>query len=131
MINPFFIDEILKIGFKCNLESHNVTHANSLLKIIPIYPDIGIETRYINKILKEMDTIYARLINQYKIKKHIIVWASFYKINDEDQRSDEIEFFINFIINKNFTETDINDIDVKCQLEHQIQIQETKESGWI
>ena len=29
------------------------------------------------------------------------------------------------------TETDINNIDVKSQLEHQIQIHETKEPGWI
>ena len=33
-------------------------------------------------------------------------------------------------INNNLTETDINEIDVKSQIEHQIQIQETKESGW-
>ena len=31
----------------------------------------------------------------------------------------------------NSTETDINNIDDKPQLEHQIQIPETKESGWI
>ena len=34
-------------------------------------------------------------------------------------------------INNNLTETDINNIDVKSQLEHQIQIQKTKESGRI
>ena len=33
--------------------------------------------------------------------------------------------------NNNLTETDNNDIDVKSQLDHQIQIQVTKESGWI
>ena len=33
--------------------------------------------------------------------------------------------------NYNSTENDIIDIDVKSQLEHQIQIRETKESGWI
>ena len=132
MINPYyFIDENLKIGFKINLESHNINHANSLLNIIPNFPDIGIEKRYINKILKEMATIYARLINQYKFKYHILFSASFYKINEEDQRSDEIELFINLKINNNLTETDVNNIDVKSQLEHQIQTQETKESGWI
>ena len=78
-----------------------------------------------------MATIYARLINQYKFKYHILFSASFYKINEEDQRSDEIELFINLKINNNLTETDINNIDVKSQLEHQIQTQETKESGWI
>ena len=31
MINPhYFIDENLKIGFKINLESHNISHANSI-----------------------------------------------------------------------------------------------------
>ena len=69
MINPYyFIDEIVKMGFKFNLETHNVNHANSFLNIIPNFPDIGIETRYNNKILKEMATIYARFINQYKFK---------------------------------------------------------------
>ena len=132
MINPYyFIDENFKIGFKINLESHNINHANSLLNIEPNFPDIGSETRYINKILKEMATIYARLINQYKFKYHILFSASFYKINEEDQRSDEIELFINLNNNNNLTETDIKNIDVKSQLEHQIQVQEAKESGWI
>ena len=54
MVNPYyFIDENLKIGFRNNLESHNINHANSLLNIEPNFPDIGIETRYINKILQK------------------------------------------------------------------------------
>ena len=89
MINPYyFIDENFKIGFKINLESHNINHANSLLTIEPNFRDIGIETRYINKILKEMSVIYARLINQYKFKCHILFSAGFCKNNDEDRRSD-------------------------------------------
>ena len=96
MNNPFyFIDENLKIYFKINLESHNIIHANSLLNIEPIFPDIGIETRYVNKILKEMVTIYARLMNHFKFKNHIFFSASFYSIKEEDQRSDEIELFNN------------------------------------
>ena len=78
-----------------------------------------------------MATIYARLINQCKFKYCILFSASFYNINEEDQRTDEIELFINLKINNNLTETDIKNIDVKSQLEHQIQTQETKESGWI
>ena len=102
MDNPYyFIDENLKIVFKINLESHNTSHPNSLLNIIPNFPDAGIETRYVNKILKEMATIYARLINQYKFEYHILFSASFYKINEEDQRSDEIELIINLNINNN------------------------------
>ena len=115
---------------KINLESHNINHVISFLSIAPIYPDIVIETRYIKKILKEMATIYARLMNQYKFKYHILFSASFYKINKEDQRSDEIELFINLNNNHNLTESDIDNIDVESQLEHEIQTQETKESGW-
>ena len=132
MINPYyFIDENLKNGFKFNLESHNISHAISILTITPKFPEFGIEYRYINKIIKELSDIYARLINQYKFKYHTLFSASFYEINEEDQRNNEIELYINLNINHNLTESDINDIDVRSQLEHQIQNQETKESGWI
>ena len=67
MINSYYlIDKNLKIGFKSNLESHNLNHTKSILRITPKFPDIGIKTRFINKILHEMVTGYARLLNQYK-----------------------------------------------------------------
>ena len=78
-----------------------------------------------------MSTIYARLINQCKCKYHILFSASFYRINEEDQKNDEVKLFIKLIINHNLTETDIKNIDVNAQLEHQIQIHKTKDSGWI
>ena len=79
-----------------------------------------------------MSVIYARLINQYKFKYHIFLFsASFYKIDEKDQRNDEIEVIIKLKINHNLTESDIDITDVRSQLEHRIQIQETKESGWI
>ena len=104
---------------------------NSLLNIQPKFLDIGIETRYVHKILKELSVSYARLINQYKFKNHILFSASFYKINEEDQRGDETELYTNLNINNNITESDIDNIDIKSRLEHQIQNRETKESGWI
>ena len=72
-----FIDENLKIGSKILLGSYNNNHANSLLNIEPKFPDIEIETGYINKNLKEMATIYARLINQYEFIYHTLFSASF------------------------------------------------------
>ena len=132
MINPYyFIDENLKNGFKINLESHNISHAISILTITPKFPEFGIEYRYINKIIKELSVIYARLINQYKFKNHTLFSASFYKIIEEDQRNNEFELYINLNINHNLRESDINDIDVRSQLEHPNQNQETKESGWM
>ena len=130
MIDPYyFIDENLKIGFIINLESHNISHANSIMTITPKFPALGIEFRYINKIVKELSVIYARLINQYKFKYHTLFSASFYKINEEDQRDNHIELYINLKIIHNLTESDIDNIDVKSQLEQQIQNQEMKESG--
>ena len=78
-----------------------------------------------------MSVIYARLINQYKFKNHTLFSATSYKINEEDQRSDEIELYFNLNINITLTESDIDNIDIEPQLEHQIQFQETNESGWI
>ena len=53
MINPYcFIAENLKIGFKINLESHNISHASSILTFKPKFPEFGIEFRYSNKIIK-------------------------------------------------------------------------------
>ena len=78
-----------------------------------------------------MSVIYARLISQKKVEYHTFFSASFYKINVEDQRNNEVELYIILNINHNLTESDIDNIDVRSQLEHQIQIQETKESGWI
>ena len=132
MINPYyFIDKNLKIGSKINLESHNFSHANSILSILPKFPEFGIEFRYINKIVKELSVIYARLINQYKFKYHTFFSASFYKFNEEDQRNNHIELYINLKINNNLTESDIDNIDIRSQLEDQIQMQDLKESGWI
>ena len=78
-----------------------------------------------------MTTIYARSIIQYEYKKHIIFSASFYNIIYEDHRKNEITFRINLKIIHNLPEFDIRNIDIKSQLEHQIQIQETRESGGI
>ena len=64
-----------------------------ILTITLTNSDFGIETRYINEILKEMATIYVRLINQYKLNKHIYFSASYYNINGEDPKNDGTELF--------------------------------------
>ena len=56
--------------------------------------------------------------------------ARFDKQDEENQLLDETELFINLNINHNITESDIDIFDVKFSLEHQIQQQEMKESGW-
>ena len=69
MINPYyFTDRALQVGFNITLENHHINHANSKLTIKPNYLEFGIELRYINKIIKVLSVIYARLRNQIKFK---------------------------------------------------------------
>ena len=100
------------------------------MTITPSFPEFGIEFRYINKITKELSVIFGRIIFQYNYKYHTLFSASFYKINEEDRRNNDIELCINLKYNHNLTESVFQNLDVRSQLEHQIQVQETKESGW-
>ena len=128
MINPFyFTDRAIQVGFNITLESFLINHANSKIFIKPNYPEYGIEVRYINKIIKKLSVIYARLINKCKFKYQTVFSARFDK--QDNQVLDETELFINLKINHNLTETDINNIDVTSPLERQIQ-QQMKDSGW-
>ena len=121
----------MKTCFRITLESHKNIRAISVFAITPIYPDFGTETRFIEIILTEMATIFKGLMNQYKFIYHNLFWASFNRINEKDQRKNEIDFFILLNINHNLTETDVENSDVKSQIERQIQTPQTKENGWI
>ena len=131
MLNPcYFTDRVLTVGFNFTLESNHINHASSKIIIKPNYPEFGIEVRYIIKIMKEMSIIYARLKNQYIFRYQTVFSARFDKQNENIQVLDEIDLFINLNVNHNLTETDINNIVKKSPLEHQIQQQEMKDSGW-
>ena len=120
----------MKVGFKINLDSHNLHHTSSKLTITPNHHEFGIEVRYINKIMKELAVIYARFINQYIFKYQTVFSARFDKQDEDGQLLDETELFINLSINQNLTQTDINNIDVVSPLEHGKQQQEMKDFGW-
>ena len=132
MLNSYyFTDNAIQVGFNIKLDNHHINHASSKLTINPNYPEFGIETRYINKIIKEMATIYARLINQYEFKYQTVFSARFDKQDKDNQLLDETELFVHLNINHNLTQSDIDNFDIRSQLEHQIQQQEMKDSGWI
>ena len=131
MINPYyFSDRNLKVAYKINLDSHNIHHANSKLTISSNFENTGIEFRFINKIMREMAIIYARLINQYKFKYQIVFSARFDKQDEDGLLLDEIEMYINLNMNHNLTQSDIDSINITFPLENQIQQQEMKDSGW-
>ena len=124
MINPYyFTDRTLKVGFKINLDSHHINHANSKLTVTPNYPEFGIEVRYISKIMKGSSIVYARLMSQYRFKYQTVFSARFDKQDEDNKVLDERELFIILNINHNLTPADIDNINVKSPLEHQMQQQ--------
>ena len=56
--------------------------------------------------------------------------ARFDKQDEDKQVLDETELFNNLNNNHNLTESDLDKIDVRSPLEHQIQQQKMKDSGW-
>ena len=92
MINPYyFTDRSAKVGFKINLDNHHINHANSKVTITPNYPGLGSEVRYINKIIKELLVIYARIINQYNFRYQTVFSARFDTQDENNQVLDETE----------------------------------------
>ena len=131
MINPYyFTDGNLKVAYKINLDSHNLNHTNSKLTITPTFPEFGIEFGFIIKIMKELSVIYARIINQYIFRYQSVFSARFHKRDEDYQLLDETELIINLNFNQNLTQSDFDEIDIRSPLEHQIQQQEMKVSGW-
>ena len=80
--------------------------------------------------MKELSVIHARLLNQNKFKYQTVFSARFDKQNEDNQVIDKTEIFDNININHNLTQTDIDNTDIQSPLEHQIQQQEMKDSGW-
>ena len=124
-----FTDRALQIGFNITPDSHHFIHAESTFTIKPNHSKI--ETRYVNKNLREMATDYARLINRYKPKYKVLFSAGFDKQEENGQTLVEIELFNKLGNEENLTQNNINNIlNSSSQLEHQIIKQETKFSGW-
>ena len=88
------------------------------------------EARYINKNLREVATVYARLKNQYRFKYQPVFSASFDKRHEDGHLLDEIDLFSNLKIIQKLTESDVANFDSKTPLENQVQKREMRDSGW-
>ena len=77
-----------------------------------------------------MSIIYARLINQYKFKYQCVFLVILINKMKMNEILDETELFINLKINHNLTESDLKKINIRWDLERQIQNQEMKDS-WM
>ena len=76
-----------------------------------------------------MSVFYARLLNQYKFRYQTVFSARFDKQDENNQLIYETELFINLNINHKLTQSNLDKIDDKSPLEHQIQQEEMKDSG--
>ena len=90
----------------------------------------GLNFVFFNKIRKEISVICSVSLNQYKFNYQTVFSARFDKQDEDNQLLDETESFLNLNNNHNLTESDLDKIDVRYPLEHQIQQQEMKKSGW-
>ena len=129
MLNPYYFkNKNLYNILKINLDSHHINHLNSKITISSTTVYNSIDMDLINQLVKEMAFIYARLINQYKFKYQCAFLCRFDKLDEDNVILDEIELFINLKINHNLTETDLKNINIRWDLERQIQQQEMKDS---
>ena len=56
---------------------------------------------------------------------------NFAKVDEDDHLLDEIELYITMNSSQKLAESDIENVNIISQVEHQIQNQEIKDSGWI
>ena len=118
------------MGFNKTLENHKIIHVNSKIVFKPIYPEFGIEFRYIYEDIKELSVSYARVLKQYIFKYQTLFSARFDKQDEDNQVLDETELFIKLKINHNLTASDLEKNDLISPLKNQIQQQEMKDTRW-
>ena len=67
--------------------------------------------------------------NQNKFKYQTLFLTKFNKEDEDDEVFDEIELYNIIIINQKLTQSDIDNIDIRSQLQRQTQNRELKNSG--
>ena len=91
MNNPYYFNPMFAAQYKITLDSDNINQVNSKITISSQY-NLEIEPNQVNSIMKQMATIYARLINQYIFKYRTVFLAKFDKQDEDNQILDEIRY---------------------------------------
>ena len=119
---------MLKVAYNIKLDCYQINHVNSKIAIKPNH--LETDKFFVKKIVKQMSIIYSRIINQYILNFQMVFFTRFDKQDKDDQVLDEAELYKNLNINRILTESDLDNIDIRCQWEQQIQNQEAKDRGW-
>ena len=80
--------------------------------------------------MKETANTYQRLKNPYTFLHRTVFSTSVDKWDEINQVLFEIHLNKNLSFSQNLTESDLDNIDVRYQLEQQFENQELKDSGW-
>ena len=75
---------------------------------------------HINKIVIEMSTIYAKLINHFKFKNQLTFLVLFIKYGEDNELLSEIELPITIFITHNLTQSEFDKIKIQWTLEIRI-----------
>ena len=97
------------------------------LTIAPKFPCS--EEGHNNSIVKQITTIYARLVNEITFRCQTVISARIDKQVEGAQLLDEIELYINLKNYHNLRQLDIENIHNRSQLRRQLYDQEVKNSG--
>ena len=124
MINQYYFSKRYEPQYEVNLDQHHPNHINSKITIKSKY-NLPTEMFDLNNILKEMSTIYARLINQFKFKNQVVFSVIFDKETQE-----ELEPYISLEVNQSLTWSDIEKYDLERKPYALIENLEMKDSGW-
>ena len=76
--------------------------------------------------MKQVYTIYAGLINQHTFKNQTVFSVRFDKHDEDDKVLDEFDSYIILNIYKSLTQSDINWIDVRSQIERNYKIKKRR-----
>ena len=129
LIKPFyFTDRILNTEYNITLDNHQINYINTKITRKPNY--LELDKLNVNKLVLEKANTHAGKRNQYKFEDQILFSAMFDKRNEDDQVLDEVELYNGLNTNRKLTESYFDNIDVRSQLEEQIQNQQTEGSGW-
>ena len=88
MNNPYYFSQRYKPQYEINLDQYHLNHIFSRITIKSKF-NFPVELYDLNNIFKEMFTLYARLINQFKFKHQIVFSAIF----DKESRKEVKKFF--------------------------------------
>ena len=112
------------------IDNHADKVANSQITITSKISNIGIDINHNIVILKEMVDVYAKLLNQYKFKDQLTFLVILIKYGEDNEPISEVELPITLSITQNLKQSELDNINIRWNLEKRIQSVQMKESGW-